>query len=182
VPASNDAGKPSVAEVLAALRELKKSAPRERHPLTPEELAELEAQCARIEKALGVPVAKLLGIRDIPELHLPKLEVVEVEPEQADIGPLEVVVVQPETKGESGRPKITITKETLLALFASGLERARSMKKRREPSYDSIADEHGLKRTWTTPIVKWAETHQREAREAIASSKAPRSFSTLIRD
>jgi hypothetical protein len=70
----------------------------------------------------------------------------------------------------------------LFGLLARGLERARSTKKRRQPSYDSIAGEYGLKRTWTTPIVKWAETHQREARQALATSKTPRRFSTLIRD
>jgi hypothetical protein len=87
-----------------------------------------------------------------------------------------------EAKGEPGRPGIKITQAMLFDLFRAGLERARSTKKRRHPTYAAIAEEHGLRRTWTTPFVKWAETHQREAREAIATSKTPRRFSTLIRD
>jgi hypothetical protein len=87
-----------------------------------------------------------------------------------------------ELKGKPGRRKTVITKAVLFGLFERGLERARSPKKRRHPSYDSIAGEYGLKRTWTTPIVQWAEKHQREARRAIVSSKIPPRFSTLVRD
>jgi hypothetical protein len=87
-----------------------------------------------------------------------------------------------EPKGESGRPKTLITQAVLLDLFRAGLERARSTKKRRQPTYEVIADEHGLKRTWTTAIVKWAETHQGEAKQALATSKTPKRFSALIRD
>jgi hypothetical protein len=84
-------------------------------------------------------------------------------------------------KGESGRPRILLTQADLLGLFERGLERARSAKKRRKPTYDEIADEYKLKRTWTTPIVKWAEAHQREARKAIVTSKIPPRFSALVR-
>ena len=75
--------------------------------------------------------------------------------------------------GESGRPRITLNKETLFVLFERGLERARSTERRRQPSYERIADEVGLKRTWVTPIVKWAERHQLEARKAIVSVENP---------
>jgi len=85
-----------------------------------------------------------------------------------------------DTPGDPGRPHTKITKATLLELFARGLERARS--KRPQPSYAAIADEHELKRTWVTPIVKWAEKHPSEAREAIASSKTPERFSTIVSD
>jgi hypothetical protein len=87
-----------------------------------------------------------------------------------------------ESKGESGRPKTLITQAVLFDLFRAGLERARSTKKRRQPTYAAIADEHGLKRTWTTTIVKWAETHQREAKQALVMSKTPKRFSALVRD
>jgi hypothetical protein len=96
---------------------------------------------------------------------------------------LVVAALEEDAKGESGRPELTITQAVLFGLFERGLERARSTtKKRRHPSYDSIADEYGLKRTWVTPIVKWAEKHQREARKAIRTSKTPPRFSTLVRD
>jgi hypothetical protein len=81
-----------------------------------------------------------------------------------------------------GRPPVTVSRETLLEILRRGLERARSTTRVRQPSYEAIADEFGMKRTWTTPIVKWAEKHQREAREAIALSKTPERFSTIVAD
>jgi len=88
-----------------------------------------------------------------------------------------------EPKGESGRPENRIARAALFGLFERGLERARCPnKRRRRPTYDEIADEFGLKRTWITPIVKWAEAHQRQALRAVRTSKTPARFSTLVRD
>jgi hypothetical protein len=91
------------------------------------------------------------------------------------------IVGATEPKGEPGRPDKTITQAVLLGLFERGLERARSPKQRKHPSYASIADEYGLSRTWITPIVQWAEKHQRAARRALVTSETPARFSTLTR-
>src|SRR5262249_40823060 len=85
-------------------------------------------------------------------------------------------------KGEPGRPTIKVSKETMLEIFRQSLERTRSTAKRREPTYEAIADANGVKRAWVTPIVKWAEKHQRDARRAIAMSEIPPRFSTYIKD
>ena len=88
----------------------------------------------------------------------------------------------PVSKDKGGRPPVEISKDALLEIFRQSLERARSTAKRPQPSYEAIADAVGVKRTWVTPIVKWAVKHQREARRAIASSETPARFSTFVRD
>lgn len=45
-----------------------------------------------------------------------------------------------------------------------------------QPSYRVIAANASVKRTWVTPNVKWAVTHQREAREAIRLWEIPEGF------
>jgi hypothetical protein len=96
-----------------------------------------------------------------------------------------VSVGQAETepvKGVPGRPAIKVSKETMLEIFRQSLERTRSTAKRREPTYEAIADANGVKRAWVTPIVKWAEKHQRDALRAIAMSEIPPRFSTYVKD
>jgi hypothetical protein len=90
--------------------------------------------------------------------------------------------VKKEARGEPGRPRATVTQDELLEILARGLEQARSTSRPRQPTYAAIASEFGLKRTWATQIVKWAEAHQKQAREAIALSKTPRRFSTIVSD
>ena len=82
--------------------------------------------------------------------------------------------------GTSGRPKVTVTQDTLRVILWQSLERTRS--KPPQPSYQQIADDNDVKRTWVTPIVKWAEKHPQEALDAIWSSKVPARFSTIVRD
>jgi hypothetical protein len=82
--------------------------------------------------------------------------------------------------GTPGRPNVTVTKDTLLRIFRQSLERARS--KPPQPGYQQIADDNGVKRTWLTPIVKWAEKHPKETLDAIRSSEIPARFSTIVRD
>ena len=81
--------------------------------------------------------------------------------------------------GTPGRPKVTVTQETLLQIFRQSLERTRSDPP--QPSYQQIADDNGVKRTWVTPIVKWAEMHPRTALHATQVSKVPTTFSTIVR-
>ena len=83
---------------------------------------------------------------------------------------------------KGGRPENTITQATLFGLFTRGLERARSTAKPRGPSYTAIAAEHGLTRTWATPIIKWAEKNQQSALEAMRLSETPPRFSTIVRN
>lgn len=91
-------------------------------------------------------------------------------------------ITSPASKDKGGRPEVEISQDTLHAIFRQSLERARSTSKRAKPSYQEIADDNGVGRTWVTPIVKWAVKHQREAREAIRLSKTPPRFSTFVRD
>jgi hypothetical protein len=130
--------------------------------------------------------AKLRTFNYLPRPDEPTAEWEKIEAELREPAPPPkpiLVRLAPEAStGKSGRPQQTISKQTLLNLLARGLERARSTGKRRQPSYEAIADEFGLKRTWTTPIVQWAERHQREAREAIALSRTPPRFTTIVSD
>ena len=66
-----------------------------------------------------------------------------------------------------GRPNVTVTKDTLLEILRQSLERTRSKPPR--PSYQQIADDNDVKRTWVTPIVKWAEETP-----TIGASRHPR--------
>jgi hypothetical protein len=140
--------------------------------------AALGEQARAVQRAMPAGITRALT--RAPERRL--LRIADPIETQAAAFELALRRAREEPRGESGRPRQTITQDELHGLFKRGLERARSTKKRRQPSYDSIADEYGLKRTWTTPIVKWAETHQRAAREAIVTSKTPRRFSALVRD
>lgn len=100
--------------------------------------------------------------------HLPPLD--DVEP------------AKPEVRGEPGRPRVLVTKATLLEIFKQSLERARDTAKPPRPHYQEIADDNGVKRTWVTPIVKWVVGHQQEALHALATSEIPARFSTCVRD
>jgi hypothetical protein len=82
--------------------------------------------------------------------------------------------------GTPGRPNVTVTKDTLLEIFRQSLERTRS--KPPQPSYQQIADDNDVKRTWVTPIVKWAEKHPQTALHATRASKIPARFSTIVRN
>jgi hypothetical protein len=85
------------------------------------------------------------------------------------------------SKGKPGRHKKTVSDAVVLGLLERGLERHRSLNKRRkEPGYKKIADEFDLARTWATEIVKWAEKHPHEARRAIATSEIPTRFSAYL--
>ena len=81
---------------------------------------------------------------------------------------------------ESGQRKVTVTHDTLRVILRQSLQRTRS--KPPQPSYQQIADDNDVKRTWVTPIVKWAEKHPREARDALWMSRVPARFSTIVRD
>jgi hypothetical protein len=81
--------------------------------------------------------------------------------------------------GARGRPNVTVTKDTLLEIFRQSLERTRS--KPPQPSYQQIADDNDVKRTWVTPIVKWAEQHPQTALHATRASTIPARFSTIVR-
>jgi hypothetical protein len=85
-------------------------------------------------------------------------------------------------QGIPGRPRVTITEDTLFNIFRQSLERARSTSKPAQPSYEAIAATNEVGRTWVTPVVKWAVAHQLEARQAIALSETPERFSTIVRD
>ena len=82
--------------------------------------------------------------------------------------------------GTPGRPNVTVTKDTLLEIFRQSLERTRS--KPPQPSYQQIADDNDVKRTWVTPIVKWAEKHPQTTLHATRVSKIPARFSTIVRN
>ena len=82
--------------------------------------------------------------------------------------------------GTPGRPNVTVTKDTLLEIFRQSLQRTRS--KPPQPSYQQIADDNDVKRTWVTPIVKWAEKHPQTALHATRVSKIPARFSTIVRN
>ena len=82
--------------------------------------------------------------------------------------------------GTPGRPNVTVTKDTLLEILQQSLERTRSKPPR--PSYQQIADANDVKRTWVTPIVKWAENHPQTALHATRVSQIPARFSTIVRD
>jgi hypothetical protein len=82
--------------------------------------------------------------------------------------------------GTSGRPKVTVTQDTLRVILWQALERTRSKPPR--PTYQQIADDNDVKRTWVTPIVKWAENHPQTALQATRASKIPARFSTIVRD
>jgi hypothetical protein len=110
-----------------------------------------------------------------PELALPRLERL---PPLDDDGRLE----PPVSKNRGGRPTVEVSKDTLLEILRQSLQRARSTAKRPKPTYQEIAANNGVERTWVTPIVKWAVKHPREAREAIRLSKTPPRFSTFVRD
>jgi hypothetical protein len=69
-----------------------------------------------------------------------------------------------EVRGEPGRPRVLVTKDTLFEIFRQALERARDTAKPPHPYYQQIAAENGVKRTWVTPIVKWVAGHQQEKR------------------
>jgi hypothetical protein len=97
-----------------------------------------------------------------------------------EAGELAVAVASP--AGTPGRPGFTVTSDTLLKIFRQSLERARSTSKPPQPSYEKIAADNDVKRTWVTPIVKWAVKHQQEARRAIRLSEIPPRFSTIVRD
>ena len=84
------------------------------------------------------------------------------------------------TPAAPGRPNVTVTKDTLLEILRQSLERTRSQPPR--PSYQQIADDNDVKRTWVTAIVKWAESHPQTALHATRVSKIPARFSTLVRD
>lgn len=87
---------------------------------------------------------------------------------------------EPSTPAAPGRPNVTVTKETLLEILQQSLERTRSKAPR--PSYQQIADDNDVKRTWVTPIVKWAENHPQTALHATRVSQIPARFSTIVRD
>ena len=88
--------------------------------------------------------------------------------------------VEAPTAGAPGRPNVSVTKDTLLEIFRQSLERTRSKPPR--PTYQQIADDNDVKRTWVTPIVKWAENHPQTALHATRVSKIPARFSTIVRD
>ena len=81
--------------------------------------------------------------------------------------------------GTPRRPKVTVTKDTLLEILRQSLERTRS--KPPQPSYQQIADDNNVKRSWVTPIIKWAEDHPEDALDTIRLSEVPARFSTIIR-
>jgi len=141
-----------------------------------EEIQQLEHELALIMG--GLPVVDMYGR---PSPHLAAASVAEIQVRLRDLR-LAAILEKGEPKGDPGRPTKEIAENVLLGLLDRGLERARSTGWRRQPTYEAIASEYGLKRTWTTPIVKWAETHQRDARQAISTSKIPRRFSTLVRN
>jgi hypothetical protein len=84
------------------------------------------------------------------------------------------------SKDTGGRPEVEISQDTLFEIFRQSLQRGPS--RRSKPTYEEIAANNGVERTWVTPIVKWAVKHPREAREAIRLSKTPPRFSTFVRD
>jgi hypothetical protein len=112
--------------------------------------------------------------RSPPWRRLPRLDDVDASEGQPSTGPA--------AKDKGGRPSVEISKATLHEIFRQSLERARSTAKRPKPTYQEIADDNGVGRTWVTPIVKWAVKHQKEARSAIALSETPSRFSTFVRD
>ena len=75
---------------------------------------------------------------------------------------------------------MTVTRDTLLEILRQSLERTRSQPP--QPSYQQIADDNDVKRTWVTPIIKWAEKHPWEALDALRLSNVPARFSTIVRD
>ncbi len=87
-----------------------------------------------------------------------------------------------DVKGEPGRPRVLVTKDTIFEIFRQSLERARDTAKPPRPYYWQIADDNEVKRTWVTPIVKWVAGHQQEALHALAASEIPPRFSTCVRD
>jgi hypothetical protein len=88
MPASDDAGKPSPDEILAALREAGKNAPEPRPP-TPEERAEAEAQGAQLRKTI-------LGAAGVEHdrLRLPAVTISEAgEAEPGSLGEAQVEII-----------------------------------------------------------------------------------------
>ncbi len=82
--------------------------------------------------------------------------------------------------GAPGRPNVTVTKDTLLDILRQSLERTRSRPP--QPTYEQIAADNDVKRTWVTPIVKWVEKHPQTALHATRVAEIPARFSTIVRD
>jgi hypothetical protein len=144
---------------------------------------------ARVLRALARPgigdELRALGVRDLSAFGPDDYEGEAQWPPWNEARIRELVdeeAVKREVKGEPGRPRVLVTKATLLEIFKQSLERARDTAEPPRPYYQQIATDNGVKRTWVTPIVKWVAAHQQEALHAVATSEIPPRFSTCVRN
>jgi hypothetical protein len=139
---------------------------------TPDERAVLREHAVWLRAKYGVNVLERAGSPD-PYIDVP-------DGQLAAVRAFVARCLGSTAKGDAGRPSIKVSTKTLLSIFERALERGAGS--RATPSYGDIAKEAGVKRTWVTPIVKWAVKHKKEARWAIDMSEIPARFSTLVED